>query len=95
MAKKQEKAASGKKKSGAESAVSREEAEGEPEVVSELELSSWAVVSFDGCVASDLTYNEAEDLVSKLDESERPGLCIVTSAAAGRITPGNLRDKVD
>lgn len=51
---------------------------------SELNESVWAVVSFDECLAANLSYAEA---AKKLAESEKRGingLCVVTNETAAR-----------
>ena len=42
----------------------------------------WSVVSFDEVEAGGLTYSQAVILVSELDASGIPGLCIITDNAA-------------
>jgi hypothetical protein len=42
----------------------------------------WSVVSFDEVEAGGLTYFQAVNLVSELDASGIPGLCIITDNAA-------------
>ena len=51
----------------------------------ELGLKMWSVVTFDGCEASGMTYDEAVKLMSLLQQKENvAGLCIVTDDAAER-----------
>lgn len=54
---------------------------------SELEADQWAVVSERGCEASGLKYMEALSLLRRLSEIKTHGLCIVTDAAARRLSP--------
>ena len=59
----------------------------------ELGEKLWAVVSERGCEASSLAYHEAAQLVSRLRGEKVAGLCIVTDAAARRLTqPPNGTD---
>ena len=52
---------------------------------SELRQPVWSVVSFEQCVAKNLTYAEAERKIAELDEQGVSGLCLVTDAVAKRI----------
>ena len=52
----------------------------------ELREPVWAVISFDRCVARDLTYPEAETQLKDLAAQKVSGLCIVSNAAAARMT---------
>lgn len=52
---------------------------------SELLSERWAVVSFDKCEASGLTYAAAMQRMAELDEQRIAGLCIVTDEAAGHL----------
>jgi hypothetical protein len=54
-------------------------------MVSELEMQKWAVLSERGCEAADLTHEEARRLVHGLAGEGLHGLCIVTDQAARRI----------
>lgn len=54
--------------------------------MSELTQTQWAVVSWRGCEASGLTHQEALDLLRRLMQEKVHGLCIVTAAAASRMT---------
>lgn len=45
----------------------------------------WAVVSFERCEASGLTYSEALQKIGELESRSVAGLCIVTIDAAARI----------
>ena len=56
-------------------------------MTSNLQTESWAVLSERGCEATHLTHEEARRLVHKLASEGCHGLCIVTNAAAGSITP--------
>ena len=57
-------------------------------IQSELRQPVWSVVSFEQCVAKNLTYGEAERKIAELDERGVSGLCLVTDAAAERIAKG-------
>lgn len=52
---------------------------------SELQSERWAVVSFDQCEASGLTYAVAMQRMAELEERRIAGLCIVTDEAAARL----------
>ena len=54
--------------------------------LSELAALSWSVVSFDRCVAKNLTYEQAEEKIRELAEQKVSGLCIITDEAAERIS---------
>jgi hypothetical protein len=51
----------------------------------ELHEPFWSVISFEGRIASNLTYDDAVEKMRSLAEKETPGLCIVTNAAAQRM----------
>ncbi|HEY0006989.1 MAG TPA: hypothetical protein VGB17_19570 [Pyrinomonadaceae bacterium] len=53
--------------------------------MSELNDRQWAVLSEKGCEASNLTYDEAVQLVRGLAEEKVHGLSIITDEAAHRI----------
>lgn len=53
--------------------------------LSELAALSWSVVSFDRCVAKNLTYEQAEEKIRELTAQKISGLCIITDEAAERI----------
>lgn len=57
----------------------------ESETTSELSLKRWAVISFDKCEASGLTYTGAMQRMAELDKQRIAGLCIVTDEAAARL----------
>lgn len=67
-------------------ALSLDEARVAERSSSELDEPLWSVVSFDQREAGGLTYAQAVQLMSELDALDVTGLCIVTDAAAGRIT---------
>ena len=52
----------------------------------DLSRSMWSVVSFQGIEAGGFTYLQATRLVTELDAAGVPGLCIVTDAAARRMS---------
>jgi hypothetical protein len=52
---------------------------------SELSATRWALVSFEKCEASGITYSEAAKLMAELEREHIAGLCIVTAAAAARL----------
>jgi len=51
----------------------------------ELNESRWSVVSFERCVASNLTYEQAANKLAELADEKVSGLCIITNEAARRI----------
>lgn len=53
--------------------------------ISELNASRWSVVSFEKCLAGNLTYAEASEKIIELAAEKVSGLCIVTDEAAKRI----------
>ncbi len=53
--------------------------------LSELAALSWSVVSFEKCVAKNLTYEQAERKIQELAAQKTSGLCIITDEAAERI----------
>ena len=55
------------------------------EFSSELNAPRWSVVSFEKCIAGNLTYAEASEKLFELDAEKISGLCIVTDEAAQRI----------
>ena len=56
-------------------------------VESESELNElyWAVVSFERCVASSLTYEQAAGKLAELAAEKVSGLCVITDEAAKRV----------
>jgi len=57
----------------------------EPAFASELDEPIWALVSFERCEATELTFNEVVQKLAELESQKIAGLCIVTSEAAARI----------
>ena len=57
-----------------------------PSVECDLDAPIWSLVSFGSCEAGGLTYRQASHLMTELEAAGVPGLCIVTDAAANRIT---------
>jgi len=55
------------------------------EVSGELNAPRWSVVSFEKCIASNLTYRQASDKLNELNAEKVSGLCIVTDEAAERV----------
>lgn len=55
-------------------------------VRSELEVPQWSVVSFDNREGSGLTYQDAVDLLNRKEAEGVYGLCIITDAAADRMS---------
>ncbi len=53
---------------------------------SELNAPHWSVVSFETCLASNLTYDKAVKKMKRLTAKKIAGLCIITDEAAERIT---------
>jgi hypothetical protein len=51
----------------------------------ELNEPVWAVVSFEGLEAGELTYAAARERLAELDAGKKTGLCIVTGEAAARL----------
>jgi len=51
----------------------------------ELESPTWAVISHDRVMATNLKHAEAVDLIDKLQGTKDTGLCVVTAAVATRI----------
>ncbi len=51
----------------------------------ELSAPQWAVISFERCEASGLTYEQAAATLQDLDRAGITGLCIVTDDAAARL----------
>ena len=64
---------------------SAESASSSEEFTSELKLSGWSIVTFEGVAVSGLDYEEATKWLRKLEEQKISGLCIVTDEAAERI----------
>ena len=54
--------------------------------LSELNEPRWSVVSFEICVANNLTYAQAEQKLKELEAAKVSGLCIITDEAAARIS---------
>lgn len=52
----------------------------------ELNEPRWSIVSFEKCVAKNLTYPQAEEKLVKLEAEKIAGLCIVSDEAAARIS---------
>ena len=52
---------------------------------SELSAARWAVISFERCEASGLTYDQAVEKRAELEQQKIAGLGIVTNEAAARI----------
>jgi hypothetical protein len=50
--------------------------------MSEMAERRWAVISEHGCEEASLTYEEAYELLRRLDNEKVSGLCIVTIEAA-------------
>ncbi len=59
-----------------------EEYRGPQDLACDLADPEWSVVSFDEVEAGGLTYSQAVNLVSELEASGIPGLCIITDNAA-------------
>ena len=55
------------------------------EIESDLRRPIWSVVSFEQCLAKNLTYVEAERKIAELEKQAVSGLCLVTDAVAERI----------
>jgi hypothetical protein len=59
------------------------------EPLRELVLPLWSVVSFEKREAKNLTYEEAEAKLAELEKRKVSGLCIITDAAAERMSTEN------
>lgn len=57
----------------------------EKTAVSELNEPLWSVVSFENCMAKDLTYAQAEQKLKELEAANVSGLCIVTNEVAEKV----------
>ena len=62
------------------------EAVKENDTINELEKPRWAVISFERCEGSGLTYQQAAQLLNKLDSQRVAGLAVVTDEAAAKIS---------
>lgn len=51
----------------------------------ELEMPIWSVITFDEVAVSNLTYNDAAEMLEKLKAEKVSGLCVVTDEAAARM----------
>jgi hypothetical protein len=75
-----------KKKNSEEMIQIDEDVENEvSNIETELRQPLWSVVSFEQCVAKNLTYVEAEQKIAELERQNVSGLCLVTDAVAERI----------
>lgn len=63
-------------------------AQKEEDFSSEMSAPRWSVVSFEICVANNLTYVQAEQKLKELEAAKVAGLCIITDEAAARISKG-------
>lgn len=54
--------------------------------INELRDPRWSVVSFEKCVAKNLTYEEAARKIIELQKQGVSGLCLITDDAAMRIS---------
>ncbi len=61
-------------------------AKSETNSASELRDLRWSVVTFDGCAAKNLSYEQAEQKLRELVAQDMSGLCIVTDEAAENIS---------
>lgn len=62
------------------------EAVQEQETINELEEPRWAVISFERCEGSGLTYQQAAQLLNELDSHRVAGLAVITDEAAAKIS---------
>jgi len=53
--------------------------------MNELGSQKWAVISFDRCEASRLTYEQAAEKLRELETRRIAGLCVVTAETAARV----------
>jgi uncharacterized protein YwqG len=60
---------------------------------SELSAPQWSVVSFETCLASNLTYEKASKKMKQFKTKKIAGLCIITDKAAERITALKIINK--
>ncbi len=74
-----------RKKMAAKSKKKRVEAKA-ASFADELNEARWSVVSFEKCVAKNLTYAAAEKKLAKLEAGKIAGLCIVSDETAARIS---------
>ena len=58
----------------------------EPVVACDLSVPEWSVVSFDRVEGHGMSYTDASRLLSELEDRGVCGLCLITDAAAARIT---------
>ncbi len=61
------------------------EAASDKDFSGELNAPHWSVVSFETCLASSLTYDNAVKKMKQLKAKKISGLCIITNQAAERI----------
>lgn len=54
---------------------------------SELETARWAVISFERCEATGLTYEQASEKLAELEKQSIAGLCVVTDETGARVNP--------
>ena len=54
------------------------------ETVFEMDQPVWAVISFDRCLATELTYSEAVSEMQRPENGKYSGKCIVTAEVAKR-----------
>ncbi len=52
---------------------------------SELNEPRWSVISFENCIAGNLTYNKAVQKLNELAANNISGLCIVTDETGERV----------
>ena len=62
-----------------------ESVEQQTESLNELQRKIWAVVSFEKCEKTDLTYEEAVAEMERLKAEKISGLCIITAESAANI----------
>jgi len=55
--------------------------------VNELGMGNWAVISFERCEATGLTYPQAVEKMRELESRRVTGLCLVTAETAARLGP--------
>lgn len=53
--------------------------------IGELDQPIWSVISFERREAGGLTYQQATDIIAKLNSDGVPGLCIVTDNAGKKV----------
>jgi hypothetical protein len=69
------------------------EAASEGDFLEELNAPNWSIVSFDACLAGNLSYEEATKKLKQFEAEKIAGLCIITNEAASRIKKLNSQSE--